>query len=332
MKKCLIISTTILFVCSYFFAFSSNPIVAAGEPQYGGTLTFNMFPPVANLGNPLKFRGPDHEYIDNTLQTLIRFSNEKMGQFEPLLAESWEMAPDKSYYIFKLRKEVKFHDGTDFNAQAVKWNLDRWVESPRARLDKVESIEIIDDYTIKINLKSWEAIFLSDLAKDTYIISPTAFQQHDEKWVDTHPVGTGPFKLKEYKRNTIVSLEKFAGYWKKGLPYLDEIKILMIPDPMVFSASFQRKELDAVRVDYILATELGKKDKYDIIALPTGHDILYFNSQDPKSIWSKKKAREAYRENERVASQVRKETVDRAWESSRETSQQIWKIFQGDEA
>jgi ABC-type transport system substrate-binding protein len=293
MKKLFIILATILCTGSYCVGLFPAPITAAEEPQYGGTLTFNMFPPPSILGNPLKFRGPDHEYIDNTLQTLIRPSNEKMGEFEPLLAESWERAPDKSYYIFKLRKGVKFHDGTDFNAQAVKWNLDQWVNSPRARLDKVESIEIIDDYTIKFNLKSWEAIFLSDLAKDTYIISPSAFQKHDEKWVDTHPVGTGPFKLKEFKRNIVVSLERFDGYWKKGLPYLDEIKILIIPDPMVFSASFQRKELDAVRVDYILATELGKTGKYETIALPTGHDVLYFNSQDPKSIWSRKKAREA---------------------------------------
>jgi ABC-type transport system substrate-binding protein len=216
-----------------------------------------------------------------------------MGEFEPLLAESWECAPDKSSYIFKLRQGVKFHDGTDFNAQAVKWNLDQWVKSPRPRLDKVESIEVIDDYTIKFHLKGWEAIFLSDLAKDTYIISPTAFKKNGEKWADTHPVGTGPFKLKEYKRNTIVSLEKFDGYWKKDLPYLDEINILMIPDPMTFSASFQRKELDAVRVDFILATELRKKAKYEIISLPTGHNVLYFNSEDPSSIWSKKVAREA---------------------------------------
>jgi ABC-type transport system substrate-binding protein len=67
----------------------------------------------------------------------------------------------------------------------------------------------------------------------------------------------------------------------------------MIPDPMTSSASFQRKELDAVRTDYILATELRNKGEYELIALPSGHNVLYFNSVDPESIWSKKEAREA---------------------------------------
>jgi len=57
---------------SIVLSFSSNPTMAAEKPKYGGTLTFNMFPPVSVLGNPLKFRGPDHEYIDNPLQPLIR--------------------------------------------------------------------------------------------------------------------------------------------------------------------------------------------------------------------------------------------------------------------
>lgn len=293
MKKPIFLALFCVLAVIVVIVTRSNPSMASQKPKYGGTLTFNMFPPPSVLGNPLKFRGPDHEYIDNTLQTLIRFSNQKKGELEPLLAESWELASDKSYYIFKLRKGIKFHDGTDFNAQAVKWNLDQWVKSPRPRLNKVESIEIIDDYTLKFNLKSWESIFLFDLAKDTYIISPTAFKKHGEEWADTHPVGTGPFKLKMYQRNTIVSLEKFDDYWKKGLPYLNEIKILMIPDPMTSSASFQTKELDAVRTDYVLATELRNKGKYELISIPTGHSVLYFNSMDPKSIWSKKEAREA---------------------------------------
>jgi hypothetical protein len=88
MKKSILVAYFIVLLGSLAFGFSSNPARASEKPKYGGTLTFNMFPPAANLGNPLKFRGPDHEYIDSTLQTLIRLSNEKMGELEPLLAES----------------------------------------------------------------------------------------------------------------------------------------------------------------------------------------------------------------------------------------------------
>ena len=266
---------------------------ALAAPKSGGTLTFNMFPDPSTLGAPLNFRGPDHEYIDNTLQTLLIPSNDKMGVFEPRLAESWKFSSDKSSCTVKLRKGIKFHDGTNFNAQAVKWNHEQWMKSVRPRLNKVKSIDIIDDHTVRYNLKEWNAVFISDLAKDTYIISPTAFEKNGEEWANTHPVGTGPFKFKSYKRKTKVSFEKFDDYWIEGLPYLDGINIIMIPDPMTSSASFRRKELDAVRVDYILGAELKKEGKYELIYIPTGHAVLSFNSKDPNSIWSNKKVREA---------------------------------------
>ncbi|MBW1768954.1 MAG: ABC transporter substrate-binding protein [Deltaproteobacteria bacterium] len=316
-KRIFIITLSIILMGSFVFGFSSKAAMAAEKPKYGGILTFNMFPPVATLGNPLKFRGPDHEYIDNTLETLIRPSNEKMGVFEPLLATSWEFAPDKSYCIFKLNKGIKFHDGTDFNAEAVKWNLNQWIKSIRPRLNKVKTIDIIDDYTLKFNLKAWDSVFISDLGKDTYMVSPTAFEKHGEKWADTNPVGTGPFKFKRYKRNTVVTFDRFEGYWKKGLPYLGGLKILMIPDPMTFSAAFQRKDLDAVRVDYILASELRAAGGYDIIALPTGHTALTFNSEDSNSIWSNKKAREALEyaiDKEKVAKVIGKGYINPIYE------------------
>jgi len=293
MKRIFIITLSIILMGSFVFGFYSKAAMAAEKSKYGGILTFNMFPPASILGVPLKLTGPDHEYIDNTLQTLIRPSNKEMGVFEPLLATSWKFAPDKSSCTLKLKKGIKFHDGTDFNAQAVKWNHDQWVAAVRPRLNKVKSIEVIDNYTVRYNLKSWDSVFISDLAKDTYMVSPTAFEKHGEKWADLNPVGTGPFKFKKYKRNTFVSFEKFDGYWKKGFPYLDGIKILSIPDSMTSSASFQRKNLDAVRADYILASQLKETGKYEIIALPTGHTLLYFNSEDPNSAWSNKKARQA---------------------------------------
>lgn len=294
MKKIYFMAMAIIFVGSILFFNGPASVMAAEKPKYGGILKFNHGKQAGIIGDPLKIRMWNHEFIDNTLQTLIRPKNKEMGAFEPLLAESWELAPDKSHYIFKLRKGVKFHDGTDFNAQAVKWNLDRWVKSKRPRLDKVKSVDVIDDYTVRCNLSGWDAVVLFDFAKDTYIISPTAFEKHGEKWANYNPVGTGPFKLTYYKRATLLKYKKFEDYWKEGLPYLDEIHVVQIPDPMTYSASLQRGEVDALMgVDFITASELRKKGKFIININRGGTQLLQFNSEDQNSIWANRKARQA---------------------------------------
>ena len=175
MKKIVIFAFVLAFMYSFVFMNDVQPVGAAEKAKYGGILKMNHSKPAGVIGNPLKIRGWNHEFIDNTLQTLIRPSNTEMGVYDPLLATSWELAPDKSHYIFKLRKGVKFHDGTPFNAKAAKWNLDMWVKSKRPRLDKVTSVDVIDDHTIRCNLKGWDAVTLADFSKDTFMISPAAW-------------------------------------------------------------------------------------------------------------------------------------------------------------
>ena len=180
MKKVLFATLIFALVCGFILSAGAGPVMAAEKGKYGGILRFNHSKPAGIIGNPLRIRGWNHEFIDFCLQTLIKPSNTKLGTFEPSLAESWELAPDKSSYTFKLRKGVKFHDGTDFNAQAVKWNLDKWVKSKRPRLDKVTSIDVVDDYTVRFNLSGWDSVTLFDFAKDTFIVSPTAWEKNGE--------------------------------------------------------------------------------------------------------------------------------------------------------
>ena len=294
MKKIVLFTFVLAFVCGFVFMNGVQPVGAAEKAKYGGILKMNHSKPAGVIGNPLKIRGWNHEFIDNTLQTLIRPSNTEMGVYDPVLATSWELGPDKSYYQFKLRKGVKFHDGTPFNAKAAKWNLDMWVKSNRPRLDKVSSIDIIDDHTIRCNLTGWDAVTLADFAKDTFMISPTAWEKKGEKWVDYNPVGTGPFKLKEFRRNVHIKFEKFDGYWEKGLPYLDGIQFMQIPDPMTTIASLKRGELNAwMGVDPVSASELQKSKDLVVIPNPALHNLIQFNSTDPKSPWSDKRMREA---------------------------------------
>jgi ABC-type transport system substrate-binding protein len=294
MKKVLFVTLILTVVCGFLFMNGIEPVMAAGKGKYGGILKMNHSKPAGIIGNPLKMRGWNHEFVDNTLQTLIRSSHTEMEAYVPHLATSWELAPDKSYYIFKLRKGVTFHDGTPFNAEAAKWNLDLWVKSRRPQLKTLTSVDVIDDYTIRCNLSAWDAVTLRDFSRISTMISPTAWKKHGEKWIDYHPVGTGPFKLKDFKRNVHVKFEKFDDYWVKGYPYLDGIEFSQIPDPMTTIASLKRGEIDAwMGVDPVSAAELQNAKGLTVVPNPALHNLLQFNSEDPKSPWADRRMREA---------------------------------------
>ena len=291
------ISFSVLIVTLVFALIMSigiNSAIAAEKDKYGGTLTFNHSKTAGIIGDPLEIRGWNHEFIDFVLQPLLTPSNTELGSFSPNLATEWSLAPDRSHYMFKLRKGVKFHDGTDFNAQAAKWNLDRVIASKRASLDKITSIDVIDDYTIKANISQWDALTIFDFAKGTFIISPTAFEKNGAEWAKYNPVGTGAFKVTRYKRNTYIDYEKNDNYWKKGLPYIEKARATQIGDPMTAMAVLKRGDIDAwLGVDPSSANEAKKSGDFNLFTTRAVHNVLQFNSTDPTSIWSDKKVRQA---------------------------------------
>ena len=159
------------------------------------------------------------------------------------LAESWEVAPDGKAYTFKLRKGVKFHDGTPFTADAVKTNLDRLIAGPLKAnfLINLTSIydhtEIVDDLTAKVVLKQLFAPFLAGLSEGFYaIISPAALQKYGDS-IGQNPVGTGPFIFQEWVSKSHVAVKKNPDYaWgsemykHQGPPFVDSVSVRLIPD------------------------------------------------------------------------------------------------------
>jgi peptide/nickel transport system substrate-binding protein len=284
----------VIVLAILFMAFGSFNAMAEEKVKMGGHFKFAHSKSAGVIGNPLEIRGWNHEFIDNTLQTLIRNSNDKIGEQEALLAESWQLATDRSHYIFKLREGLKFHDGTVCDAQAVKWNLDNWVKAKRERLDKVTSVDVLDPRTIKVNLSGWDAITVNDFSKDTFIISPTAFEKNGKEWADYNPVGTGPFMLVNQKRNTYLEFDKFKDYWVKGEPFVDKMTIYTIPDPMTAMAALKSQEVDAwLGVDSVSAREAIDGGKLNYQLFDAIYDVIQFNSVDPESVWSKEKMRQA---------------------------------------
>ncbi len=165
------------------------------------------------LGDPTKIRpGLNLGQLYAALESLI--SADKNGQAAPWLATGWEWSPSGKSVTLALRKGVKFHDGTDFNAEAVKWNLERQKAARRLRL--VRSVEVVDEYTVRLNLFRFNNTFLTSLAlPDGMMVSPTAIKKNGAEWAFTHMVATGPFKLSGFQRGVSMKFTRFDDYWDK---------------------------------------------------------------------------------------------------------------------
>ena len=172
-----------------------------------------------------------------TYDYLTRVDQSPSGAWEvkPGLAESWDVS-DPLTVVMKLRKGVKFHDGTDFNAEAVKWNLNRMKTHPKSSAKiataAIDSVEVVDPSTIKLKLKSPSPTLFVNLSAEADnvggMMSPTWAEKAGDQGIATGSVGTGPFKLVDYKPGNSVTYQKFDQYWKQGadgkpLPYMDEV-------------------------------------------------------------------------------------------------------------
>ena len=185
--------------------------------------------------------GESFKVTQNLFETLLNFG-EQDTTINPGLAKEWEVSEDGLTYTFQLQEGVKFHDGTDFNAEAVIKNINRWKGGKEEdfyyfnSMFKAEGEDIIKDvtaegdYTVVFTLSRPQAPFLKNLAMSPFGIgSPTAFEAAGDKFGD-NPVGTGPFKFTEWKRNDSITIEKFEDYWQEGLPKLDKVIFRSIPD------------------------------------------------------------------------------------------------------
>ena len=196
-----------------------------------------------------------------------------------------------------MREGVKFHDGTDFNADAVKWNFEKYSEQKRSELLAIESIDLPNDYTIVLNLSEMDNMLLPNLANVTgMIISPASYEQNGAEWAESNPVGTGPFKFVEWKRDERIVFERFDGYWQEGKPYLDRVEFEIITDPMVMKAAFQQGEVDAIiELTETVAKELENVADYRITktGLPMRLHGLFPDSNNPNSAYADVRVRQA---------------------------------------
>lgn len=242
---------------------SEEGAAAAVDEKYGGTVRVSVYHEFVT-GDPHKSSSyVDRQLLQNVYNTLVTYDAEL--NYVPELAESWT-TPNDTTYIFKLRKGVKFHDGTEFNAEAVKFNLERVLDPAtksrgRGEISAIESVEVIDSFTVKLNLSfPFSALFDGLTDRAGFMISPTAFNKMGADEFSRNPVGTGPFKFAEWIQDDHLTIERFEDYWEEGLPYLDRIIFKPIPDQAVKLINLRSGALDIIDDVLPKDVELVKKD------------------------------------------------------------------------
>lgn len=206
---------------------------------------------------PNNLTGLDPTNINDTLsQTSVRLFYQGLFGFDkdmksiPLLAESFEASDDATEFTIKLREGIKFHDGTDFNAEAVKINIERLANpdnklSRRSLVSMVDTVEVIDDNTVKLKLSEPFGAMIASLSHPgAMMISPAALEKFG-KDIDRNPVGTGPFKFKNWSADTL-EVVKNDDYWKEGLPKVDGVIIRSVPESGARFAMLQTGEAQFV--------------------------------------------------------------------------------------
>ena len=203
------------------------------------------------------------------------FEFDKDLKVKPVLAESYTVSKDGLAYTFKLRSGVKFHDGTDFNAEAVKVTLERVInpENKLARynqFNRIAKIEALSPTSVRITLKEPFGPFINSLAHPSAgMISPAALKKYG-KDIGFNPVGTGPFTFVEWKQTDFVKGKKFEGFWQKGLPKVDAVTWKPVLENSTRAAMLQTGEADfAFPLPYEQAAELEKNAKLKVVTGPS---------------------------------------------------------------
>jgi len=193
------------------------------------------------VGVPDNLTGLDPADLnDNLSQSAVRLMFEGLYMLDehmklrPQLAESFDASEDAKEFTFHLRKGVAFHDGTPFNAAAVKFSFDR-AGNPENKLKRqslyvmIDHTDVVDDYTVKMVLKFPFGAFVNNIAHPgALIVSPKSVQEFGKE-VTRHPSGTGPYQFVSWSADTL-KMKKNEHYWKPGLPKIDTITYRGVPE------------------------------------------------------------------------------------------------------
>jgi peptide/nickel transport system substrate-binding protein len=240
---------------------------AAANVKTGGTLRTGLLADISSLDGHL-LQGPDNNTTWLALDRLTQYNDQLQPQ--PMLAESWDVAPNQDKITFKLRQGVQWHTGRDFTSEDVKWNFNRIKDTKLAagiwsNYANWFTVETPDKYTVVLTSeKPRPSMF--DMFEYFNMLDPVTMQGPDAK---SSLVGTGPFKFVEWVQNDHITLTKNPNYWQSGRPYMDGVQVTIASDP-----SAAVKQIEGGGLDFLVGpplqdfTRLKSNSKYQAVVHP----------------------------------------------------------------
>lgn len=269
------------------------------EPQEGGILNIGLAGSPKNLDPKNRTSVYESSIISQICDTLIIYSNDQ-SEYLPSLAKKWEISEDGKEYTFYLRDDVHFQkgqyqDGRILNANDVKYSLERAKEAKNVTLVMLDHCEVLDDFTVKCVLNESNAIFLDALTGPTNVIIP---QEEVEGWGDSfgeHLIGSGPFKLVEFKLDQQTTVERNEDYWGPR-PNLDGACFKVITDINQQVNGLKTGEIDFSTKISGEAVQMVQEDSNLVLLNQPNTSINMIGFNTEKGITSDVKVRQALAE------------------------------------
>jgi peptide/nickel transport system substrate-binding protein len=262
------------------------PAAAQEQPKRGGTLEFAIGGEPPNYDCHANSSFAAIHWLAPHYSTLLKFDAAKYPQVKPDAAETYEVSGDQLTYIFRLRRDVKFHDGSPFTSADVKATYERLRKPPQgvvslrsATFEDISSIETPDARTVVFKLSKPDASLLQNFASPWNCLYSAAKLQQDQNFPRTNVLGTGPFVFGEHVKGSHWTSKRNENYFEKGKPYLEGFRaVAMSGAPMVnalqggqimgefrgFSPA-QRDQIKKARGDSIVVQETGWVCKLDLL-------------------------------------------------------------------
>lgn len=267
---------------------AGKTVAPEGTPKPGGSVTVLMGAPFSTMDSAFHSTNADKYCIYNVYEPLTApDTDEEMKQYSvPFLAEKWEQVDDKTIN-FQLRRNVKFHDGTDVDSAAVKAYYDMVLKpetaSPRlADMVSLDHVESPDASTVTMFLKRVDGGFLGAIGRWAGAMrSPTAVAKWGNDY-QNHPVGAGAFMFKRQEPGVLYEFERNPDYWQ-GPSYLDGYKCRVIPDKAVAAAALKAGEIDYAAGGDLDTADLGAFQK------DADFDVVIAGAGNLGTIWVNKK-------------------------------------------
>jgi peptide/nickel transport system substrate-binding protein len=265
------IKSTIAIAAAMLFT-GTAAVSLAADPKMGGTLTYTYHPEPTALSTIATTAVPVALISTKIYESLLEYEGAGLTP-KPGLAESWSVSPDHLTYTFNLRKGVKWHDGKPFTSEDVKFSIGTIALNYHSRgktyFGNVSEIETPDASTVVIKLKAPVPYLLRAFQPgETPMMPRHGFTEQEiadkavrKAKIMQNPIGTGPFKLKEWSKGSYIILEKNQDYWKPGKPYLDQIVLRVLPDGAARAIAVEKGEVDLAPMTALPPPEIQRLSK-----------------------------------------------------------------------